>query len=398
MIDSRAGYSTNTVLNPFNGTWDRTASSGFGLIVPMGQLQMLGDRVSADLTAGGIYGPYFDEKEALHGGFGLLNVRYRFNSTFSAGIESGGSTLMNGINRQLLWAQPVISWSPTLFSQVRLKAGSTFQKQEIKTEEELFTDQRRFDQYGIEFETWPGFNWQIRAGLYGNMDRPSENLSLQLQTDYLPDPKVRIGLRIHADRYQFTQTVEGTDGTGGSPVGTPGGSFVGGSDSGTTGTLDETDRILRTGVTLQYQLHRSLSVMMSADRMNFHSSMREESLHDYQLSAGIRYSFRPRFGNRAHAEPEWRQNGGQTLTLRLNYSGEGQLYITGDFNDWDRPGIPLTRQSSGRYVVQLSLNPGAYEYKILLIEGNEERWIELSDETYTVRDGFGGVNGMVFID
>lgn len=390
MVDSRAGYSTNTILNPFNGTWDRTSSSGYGLIAPMGQLQMLGEHVSADITAGGVYEPFFDDKATLSGGFGLLNARYRFNSSFSAGLESGTSLLANGINRQVNWVQPVITWSPTLFSQFRLKAGSTFQNLEFETEEGEITTQRRFDQFGLEFETWPRYNWQIRTGLYGNLDRPSENLSLRLQADYLPDPKFRVGVRMNADRYHFTQTVEGTGGAGGSPLDGPGNDM--------TATIDETDRILRAGVTLQIQLHRSLSVMMNADRMNLYSSGREETLQDYQLSAGIRYSFRPRFSGRTHAEPEWKQNGEQTLTLRLNYSGEGQLYITGDFNDWDHPGTPLTRQTAGRYVARLSLEPGAYEYKILLIEGEEERWIELSDETYTVQDGFGGLNGMVFID
>jgi hypothetical protein len=44
------------------------------------------------------------------------------------------------------------------------------------------------------------------------------------------------------------------------------------------------------------------------------------------------------------------------------------------------------------------LEPGAYEYKILLLEGESENWIEFTDETLTVSDGFGGENGLIVIE
>jgi len=44
------------------------------------------------------------------------------------------------------------------------------------------------------------------------------------------------------------------------------------------------------------------------------------------------------------------------------------------------------------------LDSGAYEYKILLVEGDAEKWLELSEDTFTVNDGFGGENGLIIID
>ncbi|MEX2574665.1 MAG: glycogen-binding domain-containing protein [Balneolaceae bacterium] len=396
MVDSRAGYSTNSALNPFFGGWNQSTSSGYGFVSSTAQLQKLGDFLSADITAGGVYEPFFNDREVLRGGFGLLNLRYRFSSDWSAGVETGGSTMTRMINRQSAWIQPMLAWSPTLFSQIRLKTGSTFRARSSAEEEP--TEGYRFDHYGFEYEFWPRFNWQIRTGWYGNLDDPSENQSLQLQVDHTPISRLRVGLRLHADQYQFSQTVNSTtEGPGGSPVGGPGGGAAnpGGEDFM---VVDEKDRIFRAGVSLQYQLHKTFSVMVNADHMSLRSTASEETFQDYQFSAGFRYSFRPFLGNRGKAAADWRQNDERTVSLRINYTGDGQLYITGDFNDWHRPGIPLSRQTSRQYAAQLNLDPGAYEYKILLIDGDEERWIELTGDTYTVRDGFGGTNGLVFID
>lgn len=157
LVDSRTGYSTNTVLNPFYGSWDRSTSSGYAYVSSMGQLRKLGDHFSSDITAGGVYEPFFDEKEPLRGGFGLLNLKYRFDSDFSAGIEAGGSTFTSAVNRQTGWIQPMAAWSPTLFSQIRLKAGSTFRSPAEDGEQ----NSQRYDQFGIEFEIWLSLGYQL---------------------------------------------------------------------------------------------------------------------------------------------------------------------------------------------------------------------------------------------
>lgn len=95
--------------------------------------------------------------------------------------------------------------------------------------------------------------------------------------------------------------------------------------------------------------------------------------------------------------------GEQVWTARiflLNNEWEGQPYITGDFNKWAYPGVPLTREGADQYAVSLSLEPGAYEYNILLINEDDEKesWIDFTDDTHTVKDGFGGENGMLFVN
>jgi len=161
---------------------------------------------------------------------------------------------------------------------------------------------------------------------------------------------------------------------------------------------DEADRIFRTGIGTTYRLNSGIAFNVNADYLNYFSTAMDEVLTDFHISAGVQFSLSKPLGRSSGATAEWKQNDTQVVLLKLNYSGDGQLYILGDFNDWEQPGIPLIRQKKNRYAVELSLDTGAHEYKILLMEGDEEVWIDFSDDTYTVSDGFGGENGLIFID
>ncbi|TYP95271.1 hypothetical protein LX73_0569 [Fodinibius salinus] len=74
------------------------------------------------------------------------------------------------------------------------------------------------------------------------------------------------------------------------------------------------------------------------------------------------------------------------------------MYLVGGFNNWDKTGIPLTKQSDNIYVTQLLLSVGAYEYKVLEVQGDSEKWLQFSNDTYTVDDGFGSENAMLLIE
>jgi hypothetical protein len=96
------------------------------------------------------------------------------------------------------------------------------------------------------------------------------------------------------------------------------------------------------------------------------SSEDNSVLSDIELSAGVQYSFSPvmakrgvPYGVRWEAEPD------SKTTIEVQYKGNESLYLTGDFNDWDQPGIPLERTGRNRYRATLDVDPGIYQYKIL---------------------------------
>lgn len=387
LLDARSGYTGNTYLNPYLAEWDRSSESGYFMTAPLGQISFAADKFSAEATAGYVYQPFFDERDAWNGTFASLSGQYRISDKISAGMDTGASSFSTIVNRDLYWVQPVITVTPSLFTQLRFKAGSTFRTlHDFDTDGSNISD--RYDSYTIELETWPDFRWQIRSALYGNISDPSANIGLRTVVERRVSRSFRLTLNTGFERFGYTITSETGGGGGFPPIGNPGGEV----------TTSEADFLLRGGLGAAWQLNRNLSLTIQGDLLNYSSSFSGESFTDVNVTGGIRIAMFPSFGDKKRADVEWRLNGTQQVILQLNYKGEGQLYITGDFNDWDKPGIALSRQNGNRYAARLELEPGVYEYKVLLVEGSDENWIELSDETYTVSDSFGGTNGLIFID
>jgi len=387
-LDSRVAYTTNTYLNPVLSEWNQSGNTGYVLLSPIGQISYSNNRISTNFTAGALYEPFFDGRESWSGGFALTAFRYRISNKFALGIESGGSHFSTTTDRSLVWVQPVLTWSPSLFTQFRLKAGSTFIHFTNVIEEEQIQSTTRFDSYAFEFETWPNVNWQFRGGIYGNLDDPAGMISIRTTADRVINRNLKLSLNAGLEQYQYQVLAQGGGGT--PPIGGP----------PQTGDqlINEEDRIFRAGLGMSYQFNKSFSANINTDALKYFPSTAGNMPFDAQISAGFRYSIFPSINRGKKADTEWRSNGSQVVTLKLNYSGEGQLYILGDFNNWDQPGIPLSRTSRNRYTAQLSLDSGAYEYKILLIEGSDVKWLDFSDDVYTVPDGFGGKNAMIFID
>lgn len=389
LLDGRTGYTTNTYLNPVLSEWNRVSDTGYGTITPMGNILVSEGQISADLTAGGAYSQYTDDKDAWSTFFLLLNANYRITDRWGFGIESGASNYSTQFDRSIYWIQPVLSYSPSIFTRVYLKAGPSFRKLNLEdTAEE--TGYEQFNNYSIEFETWPTFKWQLRAGIFGDLDNPAESLGARISSDFNISRNWNLNLRSGLERYRYQIITDGGGGGGGfPPVGGPGNEDI---------TEDEADILFRGSAGVKYRINSTLEVSANTDYLNYYSTVTEESVSDIHASIGFRVTL---FNSNRHtsgANVELTQNGSQTILLNLKYSGDGQLYILGDFNDWEKPGIPLSKQRKRRFVARLSLDAGTYEYKILLIEDGEEKWLELSENTYTVSDGFGGENGLIFID
>lgn len=390
MVDLRIGYTSNTYLNPILSEWNPSQDIVFATISPLARISKSGEKWNTEITGVGVYEPFFDERESWFGGFGFVKTRYRLTDSFSIGAEGGAGQTSTSFDRTLLWGLPVISWSPNIFTQVQFKAGPYYRRIN-GLEENTSREFERFDSYGFELETWPTFSWQLRGNIYGNIDEPFGNFSSRLSIMYRLNNNWQITGRGGLERYRFQVVMEAGD--GGPPFG-----GVGPGTGGNQEFVDESNKLYRTGLGVNYNLNSHINLSANTDYLIFHSAEIESSTSDFQFSAGVRISLFSNLSGGSAAKVNWSQNDQQTIILNLNYSGDGDLYILGEFNDWERPGVPLIHQQRNRYVAQLSLDPGGYEYKILLVDGSEEKWLELSDETYKVSDGFGGENGFIFID
>jgi hypothetical protein len=74
----------------------------------------------------------------------------------------------------------------------------------------------------------------------------------------------------------------------------------------------------------------------------------------------------------------------------LHQPGAQQVRLAGDFTGW-QPRVPLRRADGGRWVAELKLSPGIYEY-VFVVDG--ERWIEDPAATQFRDDGFGRRNAL----
>lgn len=70
------------------------------------------------------------------------------------------------------------------------------------------------------------------------------------------------------------------------------------------------------------------------------------------------------------------------------------VYLAGEFNSWNPRALPMQRDSSGMWIVELQLEPGVYQYKFV-IDGID--WREDPNNPYKVDDNFGGYNSVLTI-
>lgn len=393
-VESRAGYSTNTYLHPFVNEWDSSDDGTFARILPSAQLFWGSSGFTAEGSAGYLYESIFDNRNSWNGAFGTARLRYRFAESLSAGVEASGSRMRSTFTKQNFSVLPDVTWSPSLFTRIQAKAGSSYRNYsglgQGEVEENDFSD--RFELVGIELEHWPTLQWKIQGSGYGLAgENVLDNHSVAVSLSRLIRQKAGITLSVSINRY--TNNFAVSPGSDGLPLG-PG--QPGREDE----MIEQTDRLLRSGITVSFPIAGNVSGSGTVGHHTFWAG-NGESRSDIAATVGIRYSVSGSslFNRRDNRlEPEWEKRNNDTVVVSVNFSGDGDLYLTGEFNDWERPGVALSRQNRKRLAAKIDLEPGIYEYKVILIRDEEESWVELSDDTMTVSDGFGGTNGLIFIE
>lgn len=391
-VDSRVGYSSNTYLNPYTSEWNRNLDSGYGVLSGMGQTAWFDSVNTAELTAGAFFEPYLPNGQTTGGGYAMASYSRKFTPKLRGGLETGTSYFSSTYTRTLFWIQPTLSWMPSPFTRVNAKVGSNFRSYDNYYLNGISADSNeRTDLYSLEFETWPSFRWQFTAAVYGNLDvlpAVGEAFSSRVGGSYTFDDGSRLRVTAGLQQYKNNQT----------SVSSGGGGMPGGGITPTTGTIEQTSRIYSLSVEGSKPLNERFSVFANIEGMRFNSTTTAQPYNDVHLSAGIRMMFAPKLKkNSGQISPDWMEKNNKQQ-VRITYRNKGQLYLVGDFNNWDRPGIPLVNTNKNNYVAELDLQPGSYEYKILYVVNEEEKWLPFSKDTYTVGDGFGGENALLLVE
>lgn len=95
---------------------------------------------------------------------------------------------------------------------------------------------------------------------------------------------------------------------------------------------------------------------------------------------------------------EWFRAQGNVQQVVLEYPGaaDDDVRLVGDFNGWGRsPGPVQAERRDGRWVFQVELAPGRYQYAFL-VDG--KRWLPDPGAPSIIPDGFGGTNSVLYVE
>ncbi len=83
----------------------------------------------------------------------------------------------------------------------------------------------------------------------------------------------------------------------------------------------------------------------------------------------------------------------QPLRVAFTHSTAKAVAIAGSFNDWRPESAPMVPLGNGRWLKELALPPGKYEYLIVA----DGKWMPDPSAEETAPNPFGGVNSLVSI-
>ncbi len=89
-----------------------------------------------------------------------------------------------------------------------------------------------------------------------------------------------------------------------------------------------------------------------------------------------------------------RLKNGKTVELSLQAPEAKEVFVAGEFNQWDTQSTPMKRGKDGNWKVKTSLPPGRYEYKFLV----DNRWMEGLPGTELVPNRFGTQNCVLRVE
>lgn len=83
----------------------------------------------------------------------------------------------------------------------------------------------------------------------------------------------------------------------------------------------------------------------------------------------------------------------RTVRFLLMKPEAHEVFLAGSFNNWNPGATPLTNLGHGRWVGELSLPPGRYEYQFV-VDGH---WVQDRTAKELVDNPLGGINSVVAV-
>lgn len=85
--------------------------------------------------------------------------------------------------------------------------------------------------------------------------------------------------------------------------------------------------------------------------------------------------------------------GSKQVRLELNRPQAREVFIAGSFNDWQSTATPLKSAGDGKWLVELSLPPGRFEYRFIA----DGEWVDDPNAKEFVPNPHGGANALLVV-
>jgi len=372
-LDVAGGYQTNLYLDPVLGTWNADVSPALTALTPRLGVIRTTSRTRLDLTVRSRLHPRRTDVPQLTQS--SLRFRYRLTPEWTLGVIGGGTRYRfttPAINfrtvRDSWWLLPALQWTPTSETMLTVRTGLT-QRFERSTDP---TDRQTSALASVRATHWLTDRVQGAARLYASTGRTSLTDSGfggsggTLGATYWPTSTVSVYGTVGIERLRY--------GTGG-------------------GTAR--DWIGQAGGEVEWNLRPTVTLFGRAKGL-YATLDREGTTTDLHVSGGLRLQLQRVLGGTTDPSPQRRvcRNTDDGLRLRVPYEGEGTVYVTGDFNNWSLPGVPLEPAAENQWRTTLDLPSGRYTYRLRVVEGDQARWIDLPSYAQTTTDSFGSTNGV----
>lgn len=363
------GHQTNAYLDPVLRSWDALSDPAFGALTPQAGLVRDGRRSRLRVTSRArLYPSRTNAPQLIQG-----HAQYQrdLSPTWTVGIGGGGTRNRFVSSRDSWWALPSVEWAPDRGSTLTLRGGLSRRTVEVS---EGISDQQTSGLVALNGETWLTDRLQAEGRLYWSSGRTSlaetafGGTGLSLRGTYWPTNQWSIEAEATAEQVRYETTTAST----------------------------AEDRLGRVGLTTRWRVHPSTTLFARTHASAARLAQGDGGEADVHVSAGLRVRAQRVLGGTTEAPPTRRvcRAVDDGVRVEIPYDGSGTPHLTGDFNGWSLPGIPMTRNGDNTWTTALSVSSGEYAYRIRIVDDSERRWLSLPSYAETAEDNFGGTNGV----
>jgi len=363
------GHETNTYLDPVLRSWAIPSDPTFGALTPRLGLVRDAQRSRLDVTARTRLYPQRPNTPQFAQGY--ARYQYRLSPSWTVGGLGGGTRYRLASSRDSWWALPSVQWTPTSSSTLTLRGGVT---RRFVSPPQGTADRQTSALLALNGNTWLTDRLRAEGRLYWSNGTTSASdaqfggTGISVRSTYWPTNAWSIEAEAAVEQLQYE----------------------------TTSSATSRDRIGRVGLKVQWHA-RSAVTLFAQTRASAARLARTDHVNtDVHVSVGLRVQAQRVLGGSTQPSPQRRvctavDSG---VRLKIPYDGSGTPHVTGDFNGWSLPGVPLTRSDDDTWTTTLPLASGKYAYRVRVVDGPERRWLDLPSYAQTADDAFGGTNGV----